>query len=351
MDTHSIPRMQNSRAPGGLKSKVLLLLDIHLRAASAKAKLCASTRVELIPKGADTVVMQEYVTRNRGLVSIPRETRRPANIRYANEDVIQGSPVLGEGEILGPARISLMASLGIANVKVRRKIRVAVFSIGDELQSPDEVAQEGKIYQSNRSAIKALVKTMGATPVDYGIVRDVCDEIVATLRAAADANDAIISSAGASVGGEDYVKEALHTAGGIDFAGLQMKPGKPMILGHIGSAPYFALPGNPVSALMCFALIARAGLLYLGGAKVRAPLRIPLPAGFSMSRKFDGLEFMRASLNLGAYGPTVDLFPKSSAGSVSALAQCDGLIELDQGLTEVHPGMLLQFIPLGAIGL
>ena len=305
----------------------------------------------LVPGGANAVVMQEYVALNRDFVSIPAETRHAGNIRYANEDVIKGACVLNGGDFLGPARIGLLASLGIAKIKVRRRIKVAIVSFGDELQPAGELPQKGKIYESNRNALRAMLETMGAIPVDYGIVPDVRDDVAAALRAAAEDNDAIISTAGASVGDEDHVRNALKIVGGIDFAGLQMKPGRPMILGHVGSTPYFALPGNPVAALTCFALIARIGLLHLAGATVRTPIRIPLPAKFSMSRKPGTLEFLRGMLEMGAQGPSVNLFPRSSTGSVSALAQCDGLIELEEGLTEIRPGMLLPFIPLGAVGL
>ena len=233
---------------------------------------------------------------------------------------------------------------------MRRRIKVAVISIGDELQSAGQPLQKGKIYESNRTALKASLESMGAIPVDCGIVTDVRDEVAAALRAAED-NDAIISTAGASVGDEDHVRGALELVGGIDFAGLQMKPGRPMILGHVGNTPYFALPGNPVAALTCFALIVRIGLLHLSGATVRAPMRIPLPAKFSFSRKSGTLEFLRGVLDESPDGPSVSLFPRSSPGSVSALAQCDGLIELEAGLTEIRPGTLLPFIPLGAIGL
>jgi molybdopterin molybdotransferase len=305
----------------------------------------------LIPNGANAVVMQEYVTLNRDFVSIPAETRRASNIRHANEDFNEGTCVLRQGDLLGPARIGLLASLGMAKVKVRRRIKVAIISIGDELQPSGELPQKGKIYESNRNALTALLETMGAIPVDYGIVPDVLNDVAAALSLAAEGNDAIISTAGASVGGEDHVKDALKIVGEIDFAGLQMKPGRPMILGQVGSTPYFALPGNPVAALTCFALIVRLGLLHLAGATARKPVRIPLPAKFSMSRKSGTLEFLRGMLDIGENGPSVCLFPRSSTGSVSALAQCDGLIELDESLTEIRPGMLLPFIPLGAIGL
>ena len=304
----------------------------------------------LVPDGADAVVMQEYVTLERESILIPAGARGAGNIRYANEDVIKGACVLNDGDFLGPARIGLLASLGLSKITVRRRIKVAVISIGDELQSAGQPLQMGKIYESNRTALKASLERMGAIPVDYGIVPDVRDEVAAALRAAED-NDAIISTAGASVGDEDHARGALELVGGIDFAGLQMKPGRPMILGHVGNTPYFALPGNPVAALTCFALIVRIGLLHLAGATVRAPMRIPLPAKFSFSRKSGTLEFLRGVLDGSVDNPSVSLFPRGSTGSVSALAQCDGLIELEAGLTEIRPGTLLPFIPLGAIGL
>jgi molybdopterin molybdotransferase len=305
----------------------------------------------LVPQGANAVVMQEHVVHSDDTILIPAESRRRSNIRYADEDIFKGACILDKGDVLTPARIGLLASLGITQVKVQRRIKVAIFSIGDELQSLGGFLQAGKIYESNRVALKALVEEMGAIPIDCGVIPDARDDVIAALRHASDGSDAIISSAGASGGGEDHVKAALGIAGAIDFAGLRLKPGRPTIFGCVGNTPYFALPGNPVAALTCFALIARGGLLRLAGATVRSPLRIPLLAGFSLVRKAGYLEFLRGVLENGSDGPSLSLFHRNSVGSVRALAQCDGLIELGEDVTEVHPGMTLPFIPLGEIGL
>jgi molybdopterin molybdotransferase len=295
--------------------------------------------------------MQEHVVCSGDSISIPLESRRKSNIRYANEDIVKDTRILNEGDILSPPRVGLLASLGISEIKVRRRIKVAIFSIGDELQSPGKSLSVGKIYESNRIALKALVEAMGAIPVDYGVIPDSLDDVVAALRRASEGSDAIVSSAGASAGGRDHVREALRITGEIYFAGLRLKPGRPTIFGRVGNTPYFALPGNPVAALICFALVARIGLLYRAGATVRPPRRIPLSAKFSITRKSGHLEFLRGTIGDGADGPFLNLFPKGSVGSVSALAQCDGLIELGEHVTEVQPGTKLPFIPLGEIGL
>ncbi len=220
----------------------------------------------VVPAGADTIVIQEVVKRQGDRVVVPPGQKRAQNVRYAGEDLKIGVPVLTPGQYLRPAELGLIASLGIAEVRVRRKLRVAFFSTGDELASIGAKLKEGEVYDSNRYTLHGTLQRLGVEIEDLGVVRDDPQALEAALRRAAQA-DAIITTGGVSVGEADFIRELMAKLGEVLFWKIAMRPGRPMAFGRIGNAYLFGLPGNPVAVMVTFYQFVRDALLYLSGRR------------------------------------------------------------------------------------
>lgn len=219
----------------------------------------------VMPAGADTVVVQE-VTRCEGHeVIVPDGQKAGQNRRRAGEDLARGSVALAAGKKLGPAELGLIASLGIAEVEVRRRLRVAFFSTGDELASIGNPLAPGEVYDSNRYTLYGLLTRLGADIIDMGVVPDRPEALEATLIEAAQSADAIITSGGVSVGEADFVRSVLDRLGQVKFWKLNIKPGRPMAFGKVGNAWLFGLPGNPVAVMVSYSQFALDALLRLSG--------------------------------------------------------------------------------------
>jgi molybdopterin molybdotransferase len=305
----------------------------------------------LPPGGADAIAMQEEVKPVGARIWIPRTVPRDANIRRAGEDIAAGVTVFGKGRRLAAAELGMLASLGFAELPVRRKLRIAVLSTGEELVEPGENLAAGQIYDSNRATLHALLGPLEAEVTDLGIVPDNRVMLTAALAEAAGGCDAILSSAGVSVGDEDHVGAAIATLGSLDFASVALKPGRPVTLGRIGETPIFALPGNPVAMLVCFLMLVRPGLLRLAGATDTEPWRIPVRAGFTLRKRPDRREFARATLNRAGEDIVARPFPRGGSGILSSIAESDGLLELAEDVTDIAPGMALPFLPFVQFGL
>jgi molybdopterin molybdotransferase len=219
-----------------------------------------------MPAGADTVYPQEVVER-RDSIAVIGHLARGANTRRRGEDVQAGAVVLPAGGVLRPQEIGVAASLGQAQLLVRRKPRVAILSTGDEVVEPGSARKPGQIYDSNRFSLRGLVEDAGATVVDDGIVPDQFDELHSRLLRAAEHADVVLTSGGVSVGDYDLVKAVLQQAGGIDFWQVAMQPGRPLAVGGIGQAHFFGLPGNPVASMLTFHLFVRPALWKLAGRR------------------------------------------------------------------------------------
>jgi molybdopterin molybdotransferase len=305
----------------------------------------------LPPAGCDAIVMQEDVTIAGDSVTIPRDVALHANIRRAGEDIRAGSILLAAGRRLGPAEIGALASVGASAVAVRRPLRVAVFSSGDELVRPGETLRPGAVYDANRPMLLSMLTRLGMTVSDRGVLPDGVDAIRVALAEAARGHDAIVSSAGVSVGDEDHIRAAVLGLGGLDFEGVAIKPGSPMTAGHVAGVPFFGLPGNPVAMMVNFLMLAQPGLLALAGARREPPKRIPATAGFSTRSRPGRREYLRATLR--TEGEKLVAVPCSRGGSgvLTSMLECDGLIELEEAVTEVAEGATVPFIPLAALGL
>lgn len=225
-----------------------------------------------IADGTDTVVMQEHTTLAGDLVTIGSGHQGGQNVRHPGEDMARGSVVIQTGKLLGPAEIGLLASLGMPEIYVKRKLRVAFFSTGDELRSVGEQLEEGQIYDSNRYTLYGMLEELGVDLIDMGVIRDDQQAIETAFNHAADIADAIITSGGVSVGEADYVKMTLDKIGKVDFWRIAMKPGKPLALGKVREAMFFGLPGNPVSVMATFYLFAKPALQKMMGQDYRQPL-------------------------------------------------------------------------------
>ena len=308
-----------------------------------------------MPAGFDTVVMQEDCgVLDGGAVRIRPGSRPGDNRRRAGEDVQAGSTVLTPGRRLRPADIGLAASLGYGALAVRTRLRVAVFSTGDELRDPliagSAPLPAAAIFDANRFSLQAILTRMGCQVTDLGILPDDPAAIAAALAAAAAAHDLLLTSGGVSLGEEDHVKAVVARLGALHLWRLAIKPGRPVAVGRIGETPFLGLPGNPVAVLVTFMRVARPLVLRLMGA-APTPLRFfPLPAAFTLRRKTGRREFLRAILEQTADGGLqVNRYPRDGSGVLSSLVESDGLIELPEDCADVHPGDPVAFIPFSEL--
>jgi molybdopterin molybdotransferase len=299
-----------------------------------------------VPKGADTVVMQEDVAAEDGTVVLPAGVRRGAHLRLAGEDVARGQEVLPAGRRLRPQDLGLIAALGAAEVAVRARPRVALFSTGDELVEPGRPLRPAAIYDANRAMLRAMLGRAGADVVDLGILRDEAAGLERRLREAAAASDLVLTSGGVSVGEADHVRDAVMACGRLDLWRVAIKPGKPIALGCVAGTPFLGLPGNPVAVFVGFAFPPpppRGG----GGARPRPPPPPPRPVrlGFSHARKPGRREFLRVSLEPAAEGWVARRHPGEGAGSLASLSQSDGLVVLAEDVGRVDVGDEALFLP------
>ncbi len=320
-----------------------------------------------MPPGADAVVMQEDcvdvgvgVDASVGHASV-RITTQPSTgqwVRKAGEDIAKGSVVLPAGTLLAPAALGLAASIGLAELSVLRRAKVALFSTGDELVMPGTVAPEamrpGSIYNSNRFFLRALLQRAGVQVTDMGIVPDNRAATVAALALAAQSHDLILTSGGVSVGEEDHIKPAVQQLGSLDLWSISMKPGKPFAYGRIdrgaqakSTAHFVGLPGNPVSSLVTFLLLVRPMLAVLQGQSVAATAvhSVQARALFDWPKADKRREFLRVRRNEGG---AVDIYPNQSSGVLTSAVWADGLVDNPAGCT-IAPGDSVRFIPFSEL--
>ncbi len=302
----------------------------------------------VMPPGADTVVIQEIVRTEGDKVRIPAGQKRGQNRRLAGEDLAAGKAVLNAGQAVGPAELGLIASLGLAEVTVRRRLRVAFFSTGDELASVGSVLKPGEVYDSNRYTLYGMLSRLGCDIIDMGVVRDDPASLERALKSAAADADAIITSGGVSVGEADFIRELLGKLGEVVFWKIAMKPGRPMAFGkiaHAGNeAHFFGLPGNPVAVMVTFYQFVRDALLALSGRtdEFALPLlQVPCTAGI---KKTPGrTEFQRGLLARDERGQwSVGPTGAQGSGVLRSMSQANCFIVLEHERGAVNPGDLVQ---------
>ena len=298
-----------------------------------------------MPEGADTVFMQEDVRLDAdGKVVLPAGLRRGANVRPAGEDIPIGHHAMKAGLRLRPQDVALAAAFGLTEVEVRRRIRVAVFSTGNELVSPGSRRQAAQLFDSNRFMLMAMLKRLGCEVSDLGIVSDDRASLADGLKKVAGTHDLIVTTGGVSTGEEDHVKAAVESAGTLVLWRMAIKPGRPVAMGIIGGTPFIGLPGNPVASFVTFVHVVRPTVLALAGATQQQLIPMPVRAAFTYKKKIARREYVRVTLRRAADGALeVIKFPREGAGLLSSLVDTDGLVELGEAVTQVEPGQTSDF--------
>jgi molybdopterin molybdotransferase len=294
----------------------------------------------IMPAGLDTVAPQEIVQHSGEHVEIPPGTLRAGdNRRFAGEDLMQGHSALAAGALLTPAALGLVASIGLAEVCVRRRLKVAYFSTGDEILSLGQAPREGAVYDSNRYTVFGLLTRMGCEVIDMGVVRDDPVALEAAFAGAARLADAIITSGGVSVGEADYTKAMMKKLGDVAFWKIAMRPGRPMAVGRIGSSVLFGLPGNPVAVMVTFLAFVRPALLRMMGATVTCQPMLRAHCVEAIRKKPGRTEYQRGVVSATPGGGLqVQITGNQGSGVLSSMVQANGLIVLHHAQGSVAAG-------------
>jgi molybdopterin molybdotransferase len=299
-----------------------------------------------MPPGADTVFMQEDVRLEGDRVVLPQGLREGANMRPAGEDIAAGAVAIPAGRRLRPQDLALAAATGHAALPVRTRLRVALFSTGDELVEPGGSLPPGAVYDSNQVMLAALLRRLGAEVHALGMLRDDPHALAERIADAARGHDLILTSGGVSTGEEDHVKAAVEAAGRLVFWRLGVKPGRPVAMGTVGGTAFVGLPGNPVAVYVTTLFVVRPLLARLGGERLEPTAPRLVRADFSYRKKPGRREFVRVSLVRGADGELeARKFPRDGAGVLTSLTESDGLAELADDVTRVAEGDMLAFHP------
>jgi molybdopterin molybdotransferase len=309
-----------------------------------------------MPAGADTVFMQEDCRLDGAHVIVPPGLSRGANRRLAGEDIRAGAVALPAGRRLSAQDVALAAALGLTAIAVRRRVRVALFSTGDEIAEPGSPLAGAALYDSNRYLLAAAVARFGVALTDLGILRDEPKTLARSIAAAAVDHDLVLTSGGVSTGEADYVRGAVESIGRIVFWRVAIKPGRPVAMGVIPggktgeAAAFVGLPGNPVAVFVTFVRVVRPLLLRLAGALPEPLVAMPARAAFSYKKRKGRREYVRVALRTGADG-MIDAvkYPQDGAGVLTSLTQTDGLAELGEDVTNIEPGAMVGFLPYASL--
>lgn len=298
-----------------------------------------------MPFDADTVFMQEDVQAHDGTVTVPSGLKPGANRRLAGEDLRQGAVALAAGTILDAPQIALAAALGIVELTVRRRLRVAIFSTGNEVVEPGASRSAAAIFDANRYLLVQLLGRLGIEVTDLGILPDRLDKLTSAIADAAKEHDLVITSGGVSTGEADYVRDAVGKIGKLVFWRIGIKPGRPVSMAKLpGSragegAAFVGLPGNPVAVFVTFVRVVRPLLLRLAGARMQPLVPLPVRVGFAYRKKTGRREYVRVSLKRRADGELEAIkHPQDGAGVITSLTETDGLLEFADDVTTVAPG-------------
>jgi len=290
-----------------------------------------------MPAGADTVYPQEMIERKDQRITVP-PIARGANVRHRGEDVKAGAAVLAAGAVLRPQELGVAASLGLPQILVRQKPRVAILSTGDEVAEPGDERKPAQIFDSNRFSLRGLVEAAGGHVTDYGIVPDLFDALHSRLLQAAATADIVLTSGGVSVGDYDLVKAVLQEAGGIDFWQVAMQPGRPIAVGRIGGAQFFGLPGNPVASMLTFHLFVRPALWKLAGRRELFGPRFHAVAVEPMRKKAGRREFKRGILAYTGERWEVRTTGPQGSGILTSMTQANCFIVVEEERGDVQAG-------------
>jgi molybdopterin molybdotransferase len=307
-----------------------------------------------MPAGADTVFMQEDVRREGDAVIVPAGLACGANRRLAGEDVRAGSIALAAGRRLAAQHVALAAGVGVTALDVFRRVRVAVFSTGDEIVEPGRPRPAAALFDANRYLLIALIERLGGVATDLGILPDNPARLARAIAAAAAEHDLVVTSGGVSTGEADHVRHAVEAVGRLVFWRVAIKPGRPVAMGVIpgarGGAAFVGLPGNPAAVYVTFARIVRPLLLRLAGAEAAPLVPLPVRSAFAYRKRAGRREYVRVKLARAADG-TVEAIKhaQEGAGIITSLTETDGLIELPEDVTTVAPGATVGFLSYAAL--
>ena len=303
-----------------------------------------------MPDGADTVFMQEDVRVEGEKVVLPAGLKPGANVRPAGEDIPLGHPALKAGQRLRPQDVALAAAFGLTQLDVIRRIRVAVFSTGNELVSPGESRAAPQLFDSNRFMLMAMLRRLGCEVSDLGILRDEPASLASALQKVAGSHDLTLTTGGVSTGEEDHVKAGVESVGRLVLWRMAIKPGRPVAMGIIAGTPFIGLPGNPVASFVTFVHVVRPTILALCGALIEPLVPMPVRAGFAYTKKIGRREYVRVSLRKADDGMFEAIkFPREGAGLLSSLVDTDGLVELGEEITLVEPGQAVGFLSYASL--
>jgi molybdopterin molybdotransferase len=309
----------------------------------------------IMPIGANAVAMHEFCDFDAGTshVRLKQQIAVGANNRPAGENLRKGEVIIKAGTRLGTADIGIAAAAGFARLQTKRRLTIALISMGDEIIEPGNAPKFGQLHDSNRPMLAAMLADDGYMVRDFGIIPDNADALTGAYRTALDGCDAVLSSGGASDGDEDHTQAAM-AALAIEpaFWRLAIKPGRPMSAGVLGGKPLLCLPGNPVAAFVCYRLVAAQVLTALAGGMAKPVMRLPVAAGFNHRKSVGRLEYLRVRLEIASDGtPVMQLHGRKGAGVLSSLTGAHGLVELPVDNDGVSVGDYLSFIPFRESGL
>jgi molybdopterin molybdotransferase len=309
-----------------------------------------------MPAGADTVFMQEDVRLDGDAVVVPPGLKLGANRRLAGEDIAKGALALPAGRRLAARDLALAAAIGVTRLTVRRRLRVAIFSTGDEVVEPGAPRGASAIYDANRYLLAGLLQTFGADITDLGILPDAPERLAPALRAAAGGHDLVLTSGGVSTGEADHVRTAVEAIGKLVFWRVAIKPGRPVAMGVIpgeapGTAAAFAgLPGNPAAVFVTFVRVVRPLLMRLAGAEPVPLAPLPVRAAFAYRKRGGRREYVRVALRTAADGAVEAVkYAQDGAGVITSLTETAGLVELPEDTTTVEPGSTVGFLSYAAL--
>lgn len=304
----------------------------------------------IMPEGCDTVIMQEQAEVSNDRIILHGEHHSGENVRLAGEDIQIGAVVLSAGHRIIPADLGLLASLGLAELKVRRRIRVAFFSTGDELKSLGESLNPGDIYDSNRYTLFGMLKRLNAEIIDMGVVTDSPDALRQALLQASKEADVVITSGGVSVGEADYVKQLLDELGQVNFWKIAMKPGRPLAYGKIADTPFFGLPGNPVSVMVTFYQFVQPALHKLAGANYQPPLLLQAVAAENIRKRPGRFEFQRGLLRSNSANQLeVTMTGEQGSGILHSMSRANCFILLEEDCDGVAAGQSVTVQPFAGL--
>ena len=303
-----------------------------------------------MPQGADTAFMQEDVTVEGDRVTLPSGLKKGANMRHTGEDIAKGAVALPTGTVLDAQHIALAAALGLTQIEVRRQLRVAIFSTGDEVVEPGQTRGVSAIFDANRYLLAEMLDRLGMVVTDLGILDDDATALSRAIKDAAITHDLVITSGGVSTGEADFVKVAVESIGKLVFWRVGIKPGRPVTMGTIDGAAFVGLPGNPVAVFVTFVRVVKPLLRRLGGASPRKLTALPVRSAFAYKKKTGRREYVRVSLRTRPNGEIEAVkHPQDGAGILTSLTQTDGLLELPEDITKIEAGDRVGFLPYAAL--